>query len=494
MPSIPSRPEDSRQAGVIDLLLTAGTVITVDADRRVIRDGAIAVDDGRIVAVGPASDLVPAHQALERIDLARGVAMPGLVDAHSHAGHGLIRTMGDDLALWLETCRRVYLHGATPDFWFAEAQLTASERLLSGTTTALAMLGGAGDTIRSDDPAHAAAHLQGATDVGVRAVVVVGPGAPPFPKHTTAHGDGEARSIAASFDGQMAVTEAVVDAWDGHPLASVAVTYPTLTMEEVAGGSGDAIAAGAAAVADLAADRGLRIVQDGHRGATVAATERLGLLGDRTLLSHAVDLDDSQIALLATAGAAVAHNPAAVYSQIGRCPVPELIDAGVTVGLGSDATAPDRSADLFRHLFQLTRYHRVDRRDPALFPPGTALEMATIGSARALGMGDEIGSLEVGKAADIILIDVAKPHLTPLTHPVQQLVYYATGADVDTVVVDGVVRMRGRELAYTDVDEVLNAAVHEQEAAFARGGIEPAPDRAGLWGAARYVGGAGVEI
>ena len=107
----------------------------------------------------------------------------------------------------------------------------------------------------------------------------------------------------------------------------------------------------------LSEDAGMLIVQDGHRAGTVDASHRLGLLGPRTLLSHAVDLDESQIELLARTGTSVAHNPTAIYSQFGRCPVPELMTAGVTVGLGSDATAPDRSADMFRHMFQLTRYH-----------------------------------------------------------------------------------------------------------------------------------------
>ncbi len=224
-------------------------------------------------------------------------------------------------------------------------------------------------------------------------------------------------------------------------------------------------AAGLAAFAD---EHRLHIVQDGHRADTVRASHTLGLLGPRTLLSHATDLEAPDIALLAETGTSIAHNPAAIFSQLGRCPVPELIDAGVTVGLGSDATAPDRSADMFRHMFALTRYHRADRRDPGLFPPHQTVEMATVGSARALGMADRVGSLEVGKAADVILIDVNKPHLTPFTHPVHQIVYFATGADVDTVVVDGVVRMRHGRIDHVDEERVIVDAVREQRLAFER--------------------------
>ncbi len=475
---------------MIDLRIVVGTVITVDEHRRVIANGAVAVDGGRIVDVGPAGEVE--SEASVHIEMPHGVAMPGLVDAHGHAGHSLIRTMADDLGAWMDACERVYLHGATPEFWRAEALLTATERLMAGTTTSLSMLGGAGDTVRADDPSHGNAHLGGYAEVGLRAVMAIGPGAPPFPKMTTKHDGGAAQELASSFVDQMAVAEAVAGEWSGHNRGVVALTYPTLGMQ---GGAPDAeVVAGAAAVRSLSDSAGLLIVQDGHQGDTVEASSRLGLLGPRTVLSHAIDLDESHIELIAASGTSVAHNPSAIYSQFGRCPVPELLAAGVTVGLGSDATAPDRSADMFRHMFQLTRYHRADRRDPALFPPGTTLEMATLGSATALGMDEEIGSIEVGKAADIILLDTDKAHLTPFTHPVHQIVYFATGADVDSVIVGGEVLMQGRQVKTVDVADVLAEARTEQRLAFARVGLEPAGQRDGLWGSIRYPHGPGLTL
>ncbi len=479
---------------MIDLLVTAGTIITVDGERRVIADGAVAVDAGRIVAVGSAAGVMAAYPARQHVDMPDGVAMPGLVDAHGHAGHSLIRTMADDLDGWMSACARVYKHGATPEFWGAEAQLAAVEKLMAGTTTSLSMLGGSGDTIRSDAPEHGTAHLEGYAEVGVRAVMVVGPGAPPFPKLTTLHARGTTREVASSYADQMATVNALVSDWKTHNMVAVALTYPTLSMEAIGATPDPALVAGAGGVRSLSEEAGLLIVQDGHRADTVEASSRLGLLGSRSLLSHSIDLDESHIELIARAGASVAHNPSAIYSQFGRCPVPELLDAGVTVGLGSDATAPDRSADMFRHMYQLTRYHRADRRDPALFPPGTTLEMATIGSATALGMGEDVGSIEVGKAADVILLDVAKPHLTPFTHPVHQIVYFATGADVDTVIVGGQVLMQDRLVKSVDVGSVLEAGRDEQARAFARVGLEPPATRDGFWGSARYPDGAGSVL
>ena len=448
-----------------DLLVRAGTVITMDEDGTILTDGAVAVADGSIVGVGGHRDIAGTFRADEDIHLPHGVALPGLIDVHQHAGHGFVRTMGDDLDRWMATCERLYLHGATPDMWYAEARLTGLERLLAGTTTSLTMFGGAGDTIRADDDAHARAHLAAIDGLGLRSVVAVGPGSHDFPKQTTRHTDRGPEPVSSSFDDQMRALEAVSAAARGSRRIGVAATFPTLTPQTITAETRHH----ADVLASVAEAGGMLIVQDGHRADTVDATADLGLLTDRTVLSHATDLEPGHIEAIADAGAMVAHNPSAIFSQLGRCPVPELQAAGVTVGLGSDATAPDRSADMFRHLFQLTRYHRADRRDPSLFDPMTALAMATSDAARVVGAPDRLGSLEVGKDADLIIVDTDAPHLTPLTHPVHQLVYFATGADVDTVVVDGKVLMRGR-VVRSDIDRasILEQARMEHDAAFAR--------------------------
>lgn len=476
------------------LVLRAGTVITVDDDRRVLTDGAIAIESGRIVAVGPADAVVAEYPGASVLHHPRGIVVPGLVDVHGHAGHSLVRTLGgDDLGAWMRACERIYLHGATPDFWFADARLTAVERLRFGTTTALSMLGGAGDTVRSDTPDHGRAHARGVADVGIRDVMVVGPGAPPFPKTTTDVATGA--SVRSDLDAQIGTLVELIETVHDGDRSFVAATFPTLSLADLQAAAWDDLLGAAGRLAGVASDRALLIVQDGHRGDTVVASDRLGLLSERSLLSHAVDLGPGEIALISARGAAVAHNPSAIFSQFGRCPVPELLQAGVVVGLGSDATAPDRSADMFRHMFQMTRHHRADRRDPALFPPGRVLEMATLDGARALGMADAIGSIEVGKQADLVVVDGGAPHLNPLTHPVHQLVYYATGADVTTVIVGGRVVVEGGRVLTVDVPTVVDDARREQALAVERTGMEHLlGDRNGTWRQVRYPDGPGLEL
>ena len=165
----------------------------------------------------------------------------------------------------------------------------------------------------------------------------------------------------------------------------------------------------------------------------------------------------------------------------------ELIDAGVTVMLGSDGVAPDRSYDMFRHMFQAMRYHRFYFRDESVLPAGKVLEMVTIDAARALGMEKDLGSLEAGKKADIILIDMFKPHLYPLNMPVYRVAYFANGNDVDTVIVNGEILMEGRQVRTVNEAEVLELAQKETDAgAFSRTGLAhllAIPDR--FWNVTR---------
>jgi cytosine/adenosine deaminase-related metal-dependent hydrolase len=224
--------------------------------------------------------------------------------------------------------------------------------------------------------------------------------------------------------------------------------------------------------------------QDGHtRGTVKFAHEVLGILGADALLSHATELTDEEIEICSETNTRIVHNPSAIASIRGRCPVTELQSAGVTVMLGSDGVAPDRSYDMFRHMFQAMRYHRFHFRDPSYLPAGKVLEMATIDAARALGVDDEIGSLEPGKKADIILIDMFRPHLYPANMPLYRVAYFANGNDVETVIVNGEVLMLDRRVLTVDEVAVLQQAQREIEAALDRTGLQhlvATPE--GFWG------------
>ena len=227
--------------------------------------------------------------------------------------------------------------------------------------------------------------------------------------------------------------------------------------------------------------------QAGHREGSIEAAHGWGPLGPDAYLSHCVDITEREIAICAETDTRIVHNPSAVASIKGRCPVPELQDAGVTVAIGSDGAAPDRSFDQFRHMQQCMHYHRRHFRDDQVMPPGKVLEMVTTDAARTLGLEKEIGTLEVGKRADLVLLDLRKPHLAPANMPLYRATCFANGADIDTTIINGRILMRGRRMTSIDEADVLDKADREAALAIERCGLsgllETPP---GFWGGSRY--------
>ncbi len=479
----------------VDLLIERGTVITVDAERRIIEDGALAVRDKRIVAVGTTAELRSRFRAARTLDAHRKAVLPGLVDAHAHAGHGLLKTIGaGDTAAWTEACRVVYTVASDEDFWHAEARLAALERLRCGTTTGVCLFGGGDDIMRVDDPRYAARHGDAIEQAGTRSMLAVGPAQPPAPRTYARWGADGRTEHAVSFEQMLETCTEIVRSQHGRGegRVNICITLPVYRPEyapeqrEQAG----LFRRLARDYGDLARRHDLAFTQDGHRGGTLKlAQEELGLLGPRSFMSHSIDLREADFRACLDTGTSIVHNPSAIMSIRGRCPAPELIEAGVNVALGSDGIAPDRSYDMFRHMWQAMHYHRRHFRDALVLPHGKVLEMATIDGARALGLADEIGSLEVGKRADIILVDLFKPHLMPLNMPLYRVTCFATGADVCTTIVDGRVLMEDGKVLTLDEAEVMEAAQAATERMLDRAGLRDllrTPDSA--WRGAHYAG------
>ena len=479
---------------MLDILITNGTVITMDGERRIIEDGAVGIKGSRIVVVGDTATVAASHTAKRTIDATRKIVMPGLIDAHAHAGHGLIKTMGcDDADLWYKACELIYTQGSTADFWHAESKLSALERLKTGTTFGVSYLGGGESFMATDQPQFGNAYCEAVEQVGIRAMLAAGPGGPPFPqKYTRFDGAGNATDSMVTHAQMLATTEQLVQTWHGAAdgKLQICIAFPTPKPGQFEVGSAEFkdLVTRAKETHAIATDNNLLWTMDGHQHTTIQFThEHLGVLGPNAFLSHCIDISAEEIAICAETGTRVAHNPSAVFSIMGRCPVPELIDAGVIVMICSDGTAPDRSYDMFRHMWQAMHYHRRELADPDILPPGKALEMVTIDAAHGLGMGDSLGSLEAGKLADVVLVDMHKPHLYPLVMPVHRLVYFAKGSDVDTVLVNGEILMEGREVKTVDEDAIMDAAQREALKAIERTGLQSNLEiRPNFWGKSRY--------
>jgi cytosine/adenosine deaminase-related metal-dependent hydrolase len=484
---------DMQEFEDIDVLIERGCVITLDATRRVIDDGAVAVKGERIVAVGETRTLKQRYRAARVIDARRKAVLPGLIDAHAHAGHAMLKTIGGANGdAWTAACEAIYTRASDEAFWEFESHLAALERLKAGVTTGVSLLGGGDSIMRVDDPVYARRHCDAVVKTGTRSIVAVGPSRPPQPRAYTQHGANGSETRAVDFAQMHDVCRAIIDDChgDANGRIEIALALPVYAPEHE-----PALAAferdyrgEAARYAALASERGLRLTQDGHRAGTLDFAHReFGLLNDRSFMSHAIDLRPADIAACVETGASIVHNPGAIMSIIGRCPVPELIDAGVTVAIGSDGAAPDRGYDMFRHMWQCMHYHRRHFRDPDVLPHGKVLEMVTIDAARALSIDHELGSLEAGKLADIILVDLFKPHMMPMQMPVYRVTCFANAGDVCMTMVGGKILMEDYRVRSVDESDILERVSVVAEETLERAGLGhllAAPPT--LWGRSHY--------
>lgn len=463
---------------MIDILIRNVTAITMDASRRVMNSACIAIQADQIISIGHGSDLKAEYGGAKRvIDGSGMVAIPGLIDCHSHAGHGLVRSLGaGDGNAWFNACAEIYANHSTLEFWRAEARLAQLERLKAGVTTCLTLLGGGADVYRTDDPVYGDAHCKATRESGLRTILAVGPGKRPFPRRFSRITERGSQEYDVTFFRQLEVSQILIERWNDvrKRRTGICLIFPVYKDDDLENepGARSDIEMMAREISALRSKHDVLFTQDGHTSGTIKIARDLGLIGPFALLSHSVNLTDEDIAALKDSGSSVVHNPSAIMSVYGRCPAPELIGEGVNVCMGSDAGAPDRGFDMFRHMAQCMHYHRRHFRDPAWMPPGKVLEMATIDAAKALGLDDMIGSIEVGKKADIVLVNMRKPHLYPPNMPVTRLAHFANAADVDTVIVDGEVLLFQRVSKNVDDSEILDAANTELILALERSGLK----------------------
>ena len=421
---------------VADLLITNGIVLTMDPFNRMIDNGAVVITGDTITAVDSVAGLGPVA-ARETIDVAGGIIMPGLVNTHTHAAMTLFRGLADDLPLMTWLNEHIFPAEAMldADKVFAGSLLGCVEMIFSGTTCFCDMY------LFEDQVARAA------RTAGMRAVV--GEVLYDFPSPNYG-------PIEKGFD----YTRQLIDRWRGDPLVTIAVEphSPYLCAPELlvqaAGIAGDNSVPLVIHLAETRTE--VATIRERYGVTPVQHLADLGVLAPNLLACHCVALEDKDMALLAEHDVKVAHNPESnMKLASGIAPVAELIGRGVCVGLGTDGCSSNNNLDLFAEMDMAAKLHKASSLDPTVMDAATVLRMATIDGARALGLDDQIGSLEVGKKADLIVIDTRKPHLTPMYHPVSHLVYAVGGGDVSTTVVNGRVLMKDRRLTHLDLEKIM---------------------------------------
>lgn len=477
----------------LDLVIAGGTVVTMDGGFRVIPRGAVGIRADRLAAVGRADEVAAHYDAARTIDAGGKIVLPGLIDIHAHAGHGLTKGLleGRGGEAWLPLMERLYHRTTTPEFWYAEGLLSATERLKFGVTTGLSM---PGSMPRVDDLRYAAEGVRAYEEVGLRYVLAIGPANGPWPRTFARWDGGRPVEYQVTLDEALAKTEAAVEQFNGRANGRIRVApgASAITVEPRASGpdaSRDSIRQGRE-LRRIADRYGVPLHAHAYGGMIrQAARAYPELLGPDLSLAHCTGIDAEEVRLLGEAGVSVAHGPLTHAFITAWCPVLELLAAGANVVIATDGSSPDRSFDLLAQVHPAIQLQRVYYRDPAVLPAGKALTMVTIDAARALGLADQIGSLEVGKRADVIVLDARQPHLAPFADVLAplRLAYAATGQDVETVIVDGRVLMEGRCILTVDEGTVLAGAEREAWALLDRGDARDALELpAGFWTGLHY--------
>lgn len=460
-------------------LLRHGTIVTVDKERRIIENGALAIEGDRIVDIGTVDELDPRHSDKVVIDCRGKLLIPGLIDAHGHAGHALLRSIAADTnAMWMKIITATYYHYVTRDYWYADGLISGIERLRAGVTTGASIIT---SMPRADDPVFATNHARAYSEIGLREIICVGPSGLPWPHPVTRWESGLPERRDVSFDEMMDGSEAVIEALHGSADGRISVFLTPFTIapsvepsnastpdQAVKLTEGDRMQA--RRIREMARKTGVRLHSDAFAGQIRMAFQdkENALLGPDIHLQHCWGISHDEIDILAETGTRVTHAPP------GRAtPIMEMMSKGIRVAITTDGAAPSRHFDMLQtaRLAQFTQ-HLLHNHDRYLLPPGKILEMITIDAAHAIGMEDEIGSLEIGKKADVVIIDMRKPHLMPMWMPVHRLVHQVLGSDVDTVFVDGKLLMENGRVLTSDVDAAISFGQQEAMALAERAGLK----------------------
>jgi 5-methylthioadenosine/S-adenosylhomocysteine deaminase len=398
----------------------------MDPARPLLEDGAVAVDGGVIVAVGPADELRARYAPRETIAGRDRVVLPGLVNGHTHAAMVLFRGLADDLPLmtWLEDyIFPMEARFVDRDFVRAGVRLACWEMIRGGTTTFV-------DMYFYPDVAEEVVEA-----CGLRAVL-----AAPMIDYPSPGFEGWDDSFAAGVAFARARAGGT-----GRIRPALAPHAPyTVSPEHLRQARAAADELGVPVKVHLAEDRSeVATIEERYGTTPVRHVSGLGLLDGPVIAAHVVWPDSVEIGILAEAGTGVIHNPTSnLKTAAGVSPVPAMLERGVRVGLGTDGAASNNDLDLWEEVRLAALLHKGVGHDATAMAAPTVLRMATLGGAEAIGLASEIGSLEPGKRADLIQVSLASPRLAPLYDVTSHLVYAADAEDVVTTVVDGRVLMR----------------------------------------------------
>lgn len=423
----------------VDLLIHARWVVPVEPADLILHDHSVAIREGRIIDILPQDEARRHLRATREVELPTHLLMPGLVNAHVHAAMNLMRGIADDLPLmrWLQEA-----------IWPTETRHVSAAFVRDGTRLAAAEMLRGGVTTCNDMYFHPDAAAEAFAEMGMRAVV--GMVLLDFPT-----------PYASDADDYLRKGLAARDRWNGHPLLHFAVApHAPYTVSDASFARALTLASELDLPTHIHVHETAQEIADSiaaHGCRPLARLERLGVLGENTIAVHAVHLDATDLGRLARHGCSVAHCPTSnMKLGSGIAPVPSMLDAGLRVGLGTDGAASNNRLDMFHEMRHAALLAKAATQDPTVVPAHTALRMATLGGARALGLAERIGSIEKGKFADLCAIDLGGIVCQPCFDPVSHVVYVAGREHVSHVWVNGETRVdKGSPLLHINDIELL---------------------------------------
>ena len=435
----------------MNILIQNGTIITIH-NQKIIRNGSIAIEDKTIIDVGKNRDLKGKYgRGYEKIDAKHKVIIPGLINTHQHAAMSLLRGYADDLPLqeWLEKWIWPIEKHMTPHDIYVGALLTATESIMSGTTTVNTMYHYTPE--ENEAKAFAETGLRGVTGhvcfswrkkEDKKALKDLAKN-----WHDKANG-----LIRVSVDPHSPYTvdpeymkelkeikEELNHKYGSEKTPIIWHTHIAETIDEH--------------------EKIRKAFEIKLKDGVMTYLDSLGVLDKRVLAAHCVALTDRDIRIMKQRNVKASHNPISnLKLASGISPVPKMLRKGLTVSLGTDSPCSNNTADMLETMKVTALLHKGANKDPTLTPAKQVLAMATIEGAKALSWENEIGSIEVGKKADLAIVDFNKPHLCPLYNEISHLVYAAKSADVNTVIINGKIVMENRQPTTINIEKVVEMA------------------------------------
>jgi 5-methylthioadenosine/S-adenosylhomocysteine deaminase len=448
-----------RRKANVDLIIRGGTVVTMDGSRRVIENGGVAIKGGRIVAVDDTADIDRKYAAREVINAAGKVVIPGLINGHTHVPMTLFRGIADDLDLQEWLTKYIFpaeAKNVTEDFVRVGTRLGLAEMIRSGTTTYC-------DMYYFED-----AIADETFKAGMRGVL--GETVIDFPVADN-----------KTYETGLAYSEKFIQKWMGNALIVPAIApHAPYTVSEEHLKAARALSDRLRSPIVIHISETKREVDDSlkAKGASpVVYLNRIGFLNDRVIAAHMVWPTEGELGVLKKLGVGIVHNPQSnMKLASGTAPVPEMLKENLPVGLGTDGAASNNDLNLWEEMDTAAKLHKLISNDPKVVSAQDAFEMATIRGARAMHLDKEIGSIETGKRADIVIVDLDALNQTPFYNIYSDLVYATKAGDVRTVIIQGRIVMRDRRLLTLNEETIKADARRYREKIVQSIGVKTLPE------------------